>query len=260
DNLNDLYVAFTRAEDVLIGYCTTPKGDPYKDSDTKAFSSMLPIFYAGTGRDRGDADFSQMVSGELTEQNNTSDAKKDATVQDAGNETDIEISPVEKMKTFRLRSDGFDNESTEQGKRMHMVMEKITTPADLDSVLQEMLFKGHIDNSQHDSMKPELERFIHNPDAASWFDGSQRLLTERTIIDVSQNPDGSERKTIRRPDRVMIDRESGAVTIVDYKFGEEKQAEHIKQVQHYVKLYKKAGHTDVTGYLYYSKDLEIVKV
>ena len=260
DNLNDLYVAFTRAEDVLIGYGTTPKGDPYKDSDTKAFSSMLPIFYAGTGRDRGDADFSQIVSGELTEHKNDTDAKKNTTQQDTGTETDIEISPVEKMRTFRLRSDGFDNESTEQGKRMHMVMEKITTPADLDSVLQEMLFKGHIDNSQHDSMKPELERFILNPDAASWFDGSQRLLTERTIIDVSQNPDGSERKTIRRPDRVMIDRESGAVTIVDYKFGEEKQAEHIKQVQHYVKLYKKAGHTDVTGYLYYSKDLEIVKV
>lgn len=260
DNLNDLYVAFTRAEDVLIGYCTTPKGDPYKDSDTKAFSSMLPIFYAGIGRDRGDADFSQIVSGELAQHTYDSDSKKDVTLQESGTEAEEEISPVEKMKTFRLRSDGFDNESTEQGKRMHMVLEKISTSADLDSVLQEMLYKGHIKNDQYDSIKAELERFINNPDAASWFDGSKRLLTERTIIDVTQNSDGTESKTIRRPDRVMIDRETGAVTIVDYKFGEEKQAEHIKQVQHYMRLYKKAGHTNVTGYLYYSKDLEIVKV
>ncbi|MBQ1652076.1 MAG: PD-(D/E)XK nuclease family protein, partial [Paludibacteraceae bacterium] len=189
-----------------------------------------------------------------------SDSKKDVTLQESSTEAEEEISPVEKMKTFRLRSDGFDNESTEQGKRMHMVLEKISTSADLDSVLQEMLYKGHIKNDQYDSIKSELERFINNPDAASWFDGSKRLLTERTIIDVTQNSDGTESKTIRRPDRVMIDKETGAVTIVDYKFGEEKQAEHIKQVQHYMRLYKKAGHTNVTGYLYYSKDLEIIKV
>lgn len=256
DNLNDLYVAFTRAEDVLIGYCSTTKADPYKDSVAKPFSSMLPIFYAGTGRKRDEIDFSQIVYGELTECE-----KKPAA--DGGYATAAapdEISPVEKMRTFHLRGTDFITPEIEEGSRMHRIMESVATISDLDDVLMGMLYKGHINQPQYDKLKSSLTTYITNPQAQEWFDGRQRILAERSIVNVYRNANGELQKQVLRPDRVMIDTETGAVTIVDYKFGDEKTKEHISQVQRYVNLYKKAGYTDVTGYLYYFEGLEIIKV
>lgn len=260
DNLNDLYVAFTRAEDVLIGYCTTTKADPYKDSDTKPFSSMLPIFYAGTGRNKGETYYSQIVSGELTECEKKPNAETAADGGDATAAAPDEISPVEKMRTFHLRGTDFITPEIEEGSRMHRIMESVATISDLEGVLTDMLYKGHINQSQYDKLKGSLTTYITNPQAQEWFDGRQRILAERSIVNVYRNAGGELQKQVLRPDRVMIDTETGAVTIVDYKFGDEKAKEHISQVQRYVNLYKKAGYTDVTGYLYYFEGLEIIKV
>ena len=109
-------------------------------------------------------------------------------------------------------------------------------------------------------MKSGLTTYITNPQAQKWFDGSQRVLAERSIVNVYQNASGEPQKQVLRPDRVMIDSDTNAVTIVDYKFGDEKTKEHIAQVQRYVNLYKKAGYAKVTGYLYYFEWLEIIKV
>lgn len=259
DNLNDLYVAFTRAEDVLIGYCSTPRSDPFKESDSKPFSSMLPLFYAGTGRDVSVTDYSQIVLGELTELKKEADTDGSAD-GDARPASADELSPVEKMRTFHLRGLDIITPEIEAGSRMHRIMESVVTITDLDGVLKDMLYKGYIDQQQYDEMKSGLTTYITNPQAQKWFDGSQRVLAERSIVNVYQNASGEPQKQVLRPDRVMIDSDTNAVTIVDYKFGDEKTKEHIAQVQRYVNLYKKAGYAKVTGYLYYFEGLEIIKV
>lgn len=260
DNLNDLYVAFTRAEDALIGYCSTTKS-PFKETDTKAFSSIFPLLYAGTGRDMNTLDLSQLTSGELPERPLSQPQTEDVqTEQNSDDTAGCELSPVEKMRTFHLRSEDPILPEAETGSRMHRILEKVNTLADIDNILQDMLYKGHINSDEFEKFKRNLTLYISNPQATQWFDGSQLLLTERKIIDISQNSDGIACKTVKRPDRVMIDKRTGAVTIVDYKFGEERQKKHLNQVRDYMNLYKKAGHSNVTGYLYYFEGLEIVKV
>ena len=62
----------------------------------------------------------------------------------------------------------------------------------------------------------------------------------------TEPPDVTEKS--RRPDRVMI--KDDTAVVVDYKFAREKD-EHNTQVRTYMKLLKKIGYRNVSGYLWY---------
>ena len=51
----------------------------------------------------------------------------------------------------------------------------------------------------------------------------------------------------------------GEIIVVDYKFGEKKDS-HFSQVSTYMSLLKSMGYKNVSGYIYYQNDLEIVTV
>ena len=60
-----------------------------------------------------------------------------------------------------------------------------------------------------------------------------------------------------RPDRVVFNGE--AVTVIDYKFGEERDS-YRRQVGHYCKLYRQMGYENVLGYVWYIHEDRIVAV
>ena len=60
-----------------------------------------------------------------------------------------------------------------------------------------------------------------------------------------------------RPDRVM-ETPDGAIVIVDYKFGEERQS-YLYQVRRYMGLYRDMGYSDVRGYVWYVPSDKVVK-
>ena len=68
-----------------------------------------------------------------------------------------------------------------------------------------------------------------------------KILAEATVI----GSDGFQ----WRPDRVVIFPD-GKVEIIDYKFGEE-DPRYLKQVLRYMNLYRKMGHENVRGYIWY---------
>ena len=61
-----------------------------------------------------------------------------------------------------------------------------------------------------------------------------------------------------RPDRIMIDA-NRHVVIVDYKFGEKKEAFYRRQMEEYSALIRAMGYQKVTGYLWYITLHEIEK-
>jgi ATP-dependent exoDNAse (exonuclease V) beta subunit len=61
-----------------------------------------------------------------------------------------------------------------------------------------------------------------------------------------------------RPDRIMIDRDQAIV--VDYKFGESENSHDQQQVKKYISLIQKLGYMHVTGYLWYIELNKIVPV
>lgn len=252
DNINALYVSFTRAKEVLIGYCQTTKTDPMKDAESKTFKSTLPLLHASMQKvDNGQWTVDYKRSFATLKMTECGQLSTLPSVSSAVNfQLSTDLSPIEKLNHFKLRSDDAITPEIERGSRMHRVMEKIRGIDDLAPVLQDMADRGYITAEQQKELKEDLTAYITNPAVKDWFTPENRILSERSII---------KNHHTWRPDRVIIGSE-GEVTIVDYKFGEAKEKKHISQVQNYMALYKEAGYNNITGYIYYFENLEVIKV
>lgn len=89
-----------------------------------------------------------------------------------------------------------------------------------------------------------LAQRMCHPIVAQWFSPRWTLFNECTLL--SLDDDGTLRQ--RRPDRVMTD---GSQTIVvDFKFAAPRQ-QHADQVREYIQLLRNMNHPHVKGYLWY---------
>ncbi|MBK9638787.1 MAG: Dna2/Cas4 domain-containing protein [Bacteroidetes bacterium] len=66
-----------------------------------------------------------------------------------------------------------------------------------------------------------------------------------------------EQGMLHRPDRVLINGDTGIV--IDFKTGKQDEKYH-HQVKEYCRLLESTGISNLTGYLLYTTDKEIVKV
>ena len=137
------------------------------------------------------------------------------------------------------------------GNVLHNVFAHIRTADDIDAALLQMELDGIIYDSHitRERLETMIRKRMEDPRVAEWFDGKWRLYNECTIL----LPDGQE----RRPDRVIT---NGQQTIViDFKFGRQDD-EHHDQVREYMDLLSQMGHQHVKGFLWYVYSNRIVEV
>lgn len=254
DNLNLLYVAFTRASKNLLVW-----------SHTGEKSTVSTLLYQALTVMSGEEDTTAYTYGKLC----LSEAKKEEIV------TNRMLMPAEKQNVkmesflnkveFRQsnRSADFirgENEKEkqeqyiQQGRLLHRLFSVIHTLEDVDTVLHRMQLEGVVDSIQStDSIKKLVRKAVSHPMVEEWFSGNWELYNECSIL---QNVDGELQ--IRRPDRVMI--KDGEVVVVDFKFGK-KSPEYAAQVQEYMQLLMQMGYRQVKGYLWYvyKNELEEIK-
>ena len=141
------------------------------------------------------------------------------------------------------------------GSVLHQIFSTIRTTDDIDDALRQLQFEGVIydDHITADKITEMLRKRLSNPKVADWFSSRWTLFNECTILSVE---DGEVRE--HRPDRVMTDGHEWIV--VDFKFGAPKPEYH-DQVRAYMDLLASMGHTHITGYLryVYSNKIEEVK-
>ncbi|MCQ2235881.1 MAG: UvrD-helicase domain-containing protein [Bacteroidales bacterium] len=145
-----------------------------------------------------------------------------------------------------------EENKTELGTAKHKIMQEVEKAEDLDKAIKRAIVNGEIKEDEAEDLKQWFNVGQNDATIRSWFDGTQRVLNESTILCAMGN--GGENRT----DRVMISPE-GEVTIVDYKFAQKKES-HIKQVRKYMSLVRQCGFQKVKGYLWYSSDKEAVSV
>ncbi len=131
---------------------------------------------------------------------------------------------------------------------MHRAFSLIATPADVDAAIEKLVYDGFLANNtiQRDELKLLLDNALKQPGVSEWFDGSWQLLTEVDLLMPSGSGGYYEQL---RPDRVMF--RNNEVVIIDYKFGINKQPQHIRQVENYVACIKQMGYEKVAGYCWY---------
>lgn len=140
-----------------------------------------------------------------------------------------------------------------QGELLHQLFAYIRTAEDIPMALTRLRMEGVITS---DSQEKEIEKLtgwaLKHPMVKEWFSGNWELYNECAIIYTEKG----ELQT-RRPDRVMM--KDGQVVVVDFKFGKKQSAYH-KQVRDYMSLLASMGYAHIRGYLWYVFNNELEEV
>ncbi len=178
----------------------------------------------------------------------------------------VAIRTFESKVTFRQsnRSKAFvesdDEEAMRQqnyiqmGSVLHEVFSTIRTIADIPDALQRLQSEGIIYDG---TLTPErisgmLQKRLKDPRIADWFSDRWKLFNECSILSIED-----DQVCQHRPDRVMTDCHEWIV--VDFKFGAPKPEYH-DQVRQYMTLLASMGHDHIRGYLWYVYSNQIEEV
>ena len=142
------------------------------------------------------------------------------------------------------------------GSILHEVFSTIRTAADIPDALQRLQSEGVIYDGTltHERITSMLQKRLKDPRVADWFSNRWILFNECAILSVE---DGQVCQ--HRPDRVMTDGHEWIV--VDFKFGSPKPEYH-DQVRRYMNLIQEMTTTNISikGYLWYVYSNQIEEV
>ena len=255
DNLNLLYVAFTRARQNL--FIIGRRG--LKNSRSAIIEQTLPNLQLDGVLTGAEADDQPLVY-EYGSPHYASAKKKEAETDNVFLQPlqpfDVPLTNYRSKAIFRQSNQsqefvsGNDEESPatsyiQLGSILHRVFSTIRTSADIDSALQQLESEGVLYDDQLtlDRVTTMLRKRLEHPRVADWFSDRWTLFNECTILSVE---DGNVVE--HRPDRVMTDGHQWIV--VDFKFGHPNPEYH-DQVRTYMELLRSMGHQQVSGYLWY---------
>ncbi len=243
DNLNLLYVAFTRARNALVAFSTTNK----KSNTAKVIEDVLANISTDSLPLELIEDENRYILGEIESQVGRKDTIPPQRV--APKSPNLTLPEIK----FLNRSEQFldSNNALNTGNTLHSIMEEIIKTDDIHRVIYKKTEEGILDLQQAEAFESILENALTSDNIHSWFDGTYQVLTENDIILPSHQ--------VRRPDRIMLSPEN--TIIVDYKFGgDDDKKKHIKQVQEYMQLLSNSGLENINGYVWYVLDKNLISV
>ena len=278
DNLNLLYVAFTRAGKNLILWSKKDQ----KGTMAELLSAALPKV-AQTGEGSWNEEESVYESGEIypsgeeilhcvqNEKNKDTDKPNDKSkvlnklaqkpvklpVHMESMRHDIEFRQSNRSADFIAGVDEAESSRRfiNRGRLLHTLFSAIETEADIDDAISRLVFEGIIGRTETEEEIRELTRkAFSQPQIKDWYSGAWQLFNECDII---WQENGALRN--RRPDRVMM--RDGVIVVVDFKFGKPNK-KYNKQVQGYIELLVRMGYdaNTISGYLWYVEEEIIEKV
>ncbi len=244
DNLNALYVAFTRAKEELIVFA--PKTDSV-GTMAGALRKALGTNEHATADDVPLIPLSESFSGDVFELGSdwhpSCQSPRENATEEIAMKPVAAVSPDERLQ-LRLHGKGFffDDTRRRRGTLMHEVLSRIRTRGDIPAAVESYHLSGVISTDEATTLTSRLNSLLSTPEVAPWYDGSSRVLNE---VDILFGKEGIS----RRPDRVMIT--GDRVVVVDYKFGEQQEKRHRSQVRDYINLIRRMGYSNVEGHIWY---------
>lgn len=258
DNLNLVYVAFTRAIDCLIGFCPEKKrnssltvGSALKEAFDHDMVSLndKPCINLRQFFNRNKLLFSCGEVPARIEKAGTVLANRIAV-------PDYEVnSSLDRLK-LKFHGENFLVSLPEEqavklnyGKMMHEVFSLISTADDVQKAVFKLSLEGKIPENQINELVKRTVNLISTPEVKKWFEPDSVILREKDILLPSGNT--------KRPDRIIL--KDDKAIIIDFKFGTEK-ASYLTQVRNYMKLVREMGYNKTEGYLWYVDINKIIKI
>lgn len=265
DNLNLLYVAFTRASHSL--FVLGKRGIASMRSNMieailpnvaeKLEESGIPVELEGIGSDlkTDDIDFSY---GELIlPQEKANDDKSPNIFMQEERNIEVDNTPNPDLPEFKQSNNSKDfvagDESEEQqkyyikmGTVMHNIFATIHTTDDIPEALQQLELDGVLydENVSKNKIEDIIKKRISSPKVKDWFSKDWHIINECNIL----SPSSGDSFIEHRPDRVIW--KDDQTIVIDFKFGSPKNEYH-DQVRGYISLLSEMGYPNVKGYLWY---------
>ena len=270
DNLNLLYVAFTRAAKSL--YVVGKRGA--KNSRSALIELCLPLVAESMpeaqleGMENNEAAIvfeygtCQTSQPELPSQKNEKESSNPFLQKSEA--ISVSIRTYDSKVNFRQSNrsrDFIEGEDIDQQRRyiqagsiLHEIFSTIQTEKDIPEALQRLQFEGILYDEEMtaERITSMLRKRLSDQRVASWFSPRWTLFNECTILSVE---DGEVHE--HRPDRVITDGDEWIV--VDFKFGHP-DPEYHTQVRRYMDLLSSMGHQNIKGYLWYVYSNKIEEV
>lgn len=247
DELNVLYVAFTRAIDELIVSYYAPekekkaKSAPVDDNpalSTPSAGEMVSTTLLQLGRTDILESWGEPTSAKA-------DKQKPRKALEPTQSIAMPVYSVD-LRDNLLDYTGIDTDTTDSGRQrgniMHDILANTHTVNDLHRAVGYVVRRGALPTSQRDDTKRILSEALASVESYGWFSGFKKAYRERAI----QLAPG---KTVR-PDRVVWTAD-GHIDIIDFKFGHEHPRDYNRQLRTYIDAYAAVGYKGVRGFIWY---------
>ena len=243
DNLNLLYVAFTRAVQRLYIIAKQGKSekpniirDFLKDNDHQVPGNDALVYRFGS------PDFMKPKEKQKEE-------KKELTTESVAGDWFSKIE-IDSNPTVVWQSKSDKLLPREFGELVHQILAKIRTSSEIEAVLQPYLYDGTIDQETSIWIKDRFLQMAQHPQIAPAFDLSAQVKTECEIL---------HQGNVLRLDRYA--ELPDIIYLIDYKTGQKKE-EHHNQVRTYANALREMTDKEIRGYLVYLLEdtIEVEKV
>ena len=258
DNLNLLYVAFTRAGKNLLVWCKRGQ----KGTMSELLAQSLPAVARKEGIEWTDDDAYEEggrcpseIRTEKVSTNKLTQEPEKLPVQMESIQPEIEFRQSNRSADFieGIAEEDSDQRFINRGRLLHTLFSVIETAEDVGAAIERLYFEGVIGSKeQREEVRMLALNALMQPEVQHWYSGQWKLFNECAIIYCQ---DGVLQT--RRPDRVMM--KDGEVVVVDFKFGRQNR-KYNEQVRSYIRLLAQMGYSNITGYLWYVDEGEIVRV
>ncbi len=258
DNINILYVAFTRAKHCLSIISQKPSEDKKvkeKDASEKNVAILLKEYLKE--EEAKIVEESNCVRYEIGEEN-----PKDNSIKEKKESSNpfIECSEIVNINTdskfdfsgvryalskvadnfFETKEESSENTKALWGNLVHSVLSQIKTDKDIQKAL------SNVEINEREKVNDVLQSMLKFSESKHWFDGTYKVLNERSIVNLSNE----EKEKTKRPDRIMI--QDNEIVVVDYKFLEDLNdlQKYEEQIVEYGNLFREMGYENISLYLW----------
>lgn len=267
DNMNLLYVAFTRARNNLfiIG----------RKAQKGTRSQIIADSIEKTAETLGNLPEKAALSLEIDEKNilfeygeltkyPSSEKQSDNIFKQKSTPIEMRLTHTESRAEFRQsnQSRQFVEQQDETptyiqlGSVLHELFSTIRTADDIPEALCRFESEGILYNEEisRERLMTMLKKRLNDTRISDWFSNRWNIYNECSILYLDHE---SQQVKSKRPDRVMTDGKQ--TVVVDFKFASPNE-NHKNQVAEYVELLTRMGLPDVKGYLWYVYNNQIVEV
>ncbi len=270
DNLNLLYVAFTRAakslnvigkrgaknsRSALIELCLPLVAQDIPEAILDGMEDdKAPIVFT-VGEMANKAGSACSTKEEAPSKNPFLQESEPISVSIRNYDSKVNFRQSNRSRDF-IMGDDIDQQHRyiQAGSVLHEIFSTIQTEKDIPEALQRLQFEGILYDEEMtaERITTMLRKRLSDPRVASWFSPRWTIFNECTILSVE---DGDVKE--HRPDRVMTD--GNEWIVVDFKFGRPNPEYH-QQVRGYMELLASMGHKNIRGYLWYVYSNKIEEV